>query len=148
MVGGLLQGKNKLAQVLNGVNVMMGGGGDGVRAFRDHAGTGDVRPHLGAGQVPADSRLRALTHFDLNGCAGVEVVLVHAEPPACHLHDSVGTVGVEILVETALAGVVVNTQLSGCPCQAFMGIVADGAVAHGGEHHRHGKLQLGGKLTV
>ena len=32
------------------------------------------------------------------------------------------------------------------PGQALVGVEADGAVAHGGEHHRHGQLQLGRQI--
>ena len=50
---------------------------------------------------------------------------------------------VEILVQSALAGVVAGAQLRGCPGKALVGIVADGAVGHGREHHRQIQLQLG-----
>ncbi len=40
-------------------------------------------------------------------------------------------------MQAALAGVVVDAQLLRRPGQAFMGVVADGAVAHGGKHDGH-----------
>ena len=52
------------------------------------------------------------------------------------------SVYVEILMQTALTGVIVDAKLSGSSGKALMGIVADGAVAHGGEHDRHIQFQL------
>ena len=50
------------------------------------------------------------------------------------------SVYVEILMQTALTGVIVDAKLSGSSGKALMGIVADGAIAHCGEHDRHTKL--------
>src|SRR5699024_2972362 len=60
VVGGLLQGVDQLPQVLDGIDVVVGGGGDGVSALRDHAGFGDVSDVFGPRQVPADARLGPL----------------------------------------------------------------------------------------
>ena len=65
------------------------------------------------------------------------------EPPGGHLDDGVGPVGIKIRVKPALAGVVVGPQLPGRPRQAFMRVIADGAVTHGRKKNRHGKLQTG-----
>ena len=92
--------------------------------------------------MASNAGLGALAHFDLNGGAGAEIVLVYAEPPRGHLHNGVGAVLVKILMQAALAGIVVNAQLLRGPGQAGVGVVADGAVAHGGEHDGRGKLQL------
>ena len=40
--GGLFQRENKLTEVLNGINVVVRGGGNGVGALGDHAGFGNV----------------------------------------------------------------------------------------------------------
>ena len=125
---------------------MVGGGGNGVGALGDHAGTAHVRPHLGARQMAADARLGSLAHLDLDGGSRLQKVLMHAEAPGGHLDDGVGTILIEILVEPALAGVVAGAQLCGRPGQGGMGVVADAAVAHGGEHHRHTQLQLRGEI--
>ena len=46
-------------------------------------------------------------------------------------------------MQAALAGVVVDAQLFRGPGQAGVGVVADGAVAHGGKQDGGGELQLG-----
>ena len=92
--------------------------------------------------MPADAGLGALPHLDLDGGAGVQVFLLHAEPPGGHLHDGVGAVGVEVPVQAALAGVVADTQLLRGAGKGGVGVVADGAVAHGGEQNGHRQLQL------
>ena len=87
--------------------------------------------------MPADARLCALPHLDLDGGAGVQVPLVYTEAPGRHLYDCIFPVHVEILVETAFSRVVADTQLHGGAGKTLMSVVADGAVAHGGEHDRH-----------
>ena len=138
----LLQRVDKLAQILNGVNIVVGGGRDGVGPLGHHAGPGHIAYDLRPGQVSADARLCPLTHLDLNGGAGLQILLVYAEAAGGHLDDGVVPVGVEVLVESALAGIIADAQLLSRLGQAGMGVVADGAVAHGGEHHRHGQLDL------
>ena len=109
----LFERVNELAQILDGINVVMRRGGDGVRALRDHPGLGHVPHDLRARQMSADAGLCALAHFDLDGRTGVQIVLVDAEAAGGYLHDGVGAVLVEILVQAALAGVVVNAELLG-----------------------------------
>ena len=118
-------------------------GGNGVAALGDHAGAGDIRHDLLPGQMAADAGLGALSHLDLDGRACVEVILVHAEASRGHLHDGVRAVLVEVLVQSALAGIVIGAQGHRRPGQGLMGVVADGAVGHGGEHDGHLQLQLG-----
>ena len=60
--------------------------------------------------MAADAGLGSLPHFDFNGRAGHQVVLVDAETAGGHLSDGVGAVAVEILMEAALAGVVVDAE--------------------------------------
>ena len=117
-------------------------GGDGVRALRNHAGAGDVRADLDARQVAADAGLGALAHLDFNRRAGVQVIRMHAEAAGGHLHDGVGAVLVEVLVQSALAGVVVGAQRRGRAGQGGVRVVGDGAVAHGGEHDRDVQIEL------
>ena len=117
-------------------------GGDGVRALGNHARAGDVRADLDARQVAADAGLGALAHLDFNRRAGVQVIRMHAEAAGGHLHDGVGAVLVEVLVQSALAGVVVGAQRRGRAGQGGVRVVGDGAVAHGGEHDRDVQIEL------
>ena len=86
-------------------------GADRVRSLRDHAGTGHVADDLGARQMSADAGFRALSHFDLDRRAGIQIILMHAEAPRRHLNDGVLSVFVEVLVQSALACVVKDPQL-------------------------------------
>ena len=121
---------------------MVGCRGNGVGPLRDHAGTGNIAYDLRPRQVSADARLGPLPHLDLNGRAGHQVVLVNTEPSGRHLGDGVAPIAVKVLVESALAGVIADPQRLRRSGQTFVGVEADGAVAHGGEQHRHGQLQL------
>ena len=67
---------------------------------------------------------------------------MNAEPSGRHLRNGVAPIAVKVLVEAALTGVVADSQRLRRSCQTFVGVEADGAVAHGGEQHRHGQLQL------
>ena len=94
VAGSLLEGMDQLVQVLDGIDVVVGRRGDGVRPLGDHAGAGNVAHDLVARQVSADAGLGALAHLDLDGGARVEVIRVHAEAAGGHLHDGVGAVAV------------------------------------------------------
>ena len=96
-------------------------GGDGVGALGDHAGLGHVPDDLRAGQMSADAGLCALAHFDLDGGTGVQTALLDTEAAGGYLHDRVCAVLVEIAVESALAGVVVNAELLGGAGEAQRG---------------------------
>ena len=54
--------------------------------------------------MSANPGLRALSHFDFDSRAGVEVILVNSETSGRDLNDRVSAEFVEILVQTALAG--------------------------------------------
>ena len=92
--------------------------------------------------MPADARLCALPHLYLDGGAGIQIILVHAEPSRRDLHDGAFAVAIEILVQSALTGVVEDADLLCRARKAFVRVIADRAVAHGGEHHRHGQHKL------
>ena len=83
--------------------------------------------------MSADAGLCALAHFDLDGGARVQAAFLNTETAGGHLHDRVRTVFIEIAVESALAGVVVNAELLGGAGERSVGVIADRAV---------GKLQL------
>ena len=66
VVGRLLEGVDELAQVLDGVDVVMRRRGDGVGAHGDHAGLGDLVVDLLPGEMAADPGLCPLTDLDLD----------------------------------------------------------------------------------
>ena len=140
--GSFLQRVNQLTQVLDGVDIMMRRRRDRVRALRDHTGLGDIRADLESGQMTADTRLCALTHLDLDGSTGFEVILMYAETAGCNLHDGVRAVLVEVLMQTALTGIIVGAECACSACKCGMCVVGDRAVAHCGEHDRQVELQL------
>ena len=76
---------------------------------------------LAPGRWPSNAGLGALAHFDLNGGAGAEIVLVYAEPPRGHLHNGVGAILVKVLMQSPLAGIVVNAQLLRGPGPGWRG---------------------------
>ena len=139
----LLYGIDELVQILDGIDVMVRRRGDGVGALGDHARFGDVADDLGPGQVSSDAGLRALSHLYLYRGSGVEIGLVNAEAAGSDLNDCVLAEAVEVLVQTALAGVVEDAELLCGARQALVRVVADGAVAHCREEYRHRKLELG-----
>ena len=145
--GCFLQGENQLTQVLNGVNIMVGCRRNGIRAFGNHSGPGNVPDNFRTGQMAADAGLCALTHFDFHRSACFQIFLIHAETAGSYLYNGVGAIDIKVLMEAALTGIVEDSQLRGRPGQAGVGVIADGTVAHGGKHHRHGQFQLGRELT-
>ena len=111
VVCSLLQRVNELSKILNRVNVMVRGRGDGITAFRYHPCPGYIADDLGAGKVSSDTGLCTLSHLDLKGCTCLEIVGVNAETSRCHLYDGVCTVLVKVLVQAAFTGVVEDTEL-------------------------------------
>ena len=142
VLGRLFEGVDQLFEVFNGIDIVMGSGRDRVHALRDHARFGYVLRDLGARQVPADARLCALAHLDLDGGSRLEVFLMDAESAGCDLYDGIFAVAVEVAVQAALAGVVVNAQFFRCPREALVRVVADRAVAHRREQDGDGQFQL------
>ena len=125
---------------------MMGSRGDGIGSLRNHTGTGDIRCNLGTRQMTADARLCALANLDFHCRTGIQVILFYAETAGCNLYDGVGTILVKVLMQTAFTGVVEGTHVPGSTCQRFMGVVADGAIGHSGEHDRHIQTQPRGQV--
>ncbi len=93
-------------------------------------------------QVPADTGLRALAHFNLDGRARFEVLLEHAEPPGGYLYDSMIAVLVKVLMQPALTGVVIGAQLDRGAGKRRVGVIGDRPIAHCGKHDGHVELQL------
>ncbi len=143
----LLERIDQLTQVFNRIDVVMGCRRNRIGSFRDHARTGNGVRDLSPRQMSADAGFCALADLDLNRRAGFQVIGMHAEPAGSHLHNGIRTVLIKILVEPALAGVVVSSQFPCGPRQAFMRIVADGAVAHGGKQDGDFQLQLGREIV-
>ena len=129
--GGFLQGIDQLPQIFNGIDIVMGSRRNGIGAFRNHAGSGDITDDFRTGQMAADARLRALTHLDLHSGAGFQVIFMNTETAGCHLNNGIRSINIEVLMQAAFAGVIVNAKLCGGPCQTLVGIIADGTVAHG-----------------
>lgn len=48
--------------------------------------------------MTANAGLRPLSHLDLNGRAGLEIILVDAEAAGCYLDDGIRAVLIKILV--------------------------------------------------
>ena len=67
---------------------------------------------------------------------------MHAEAARGHLHDGIRPVLIEVLVKPALPGVAEDAELLSRSREGGVGVVADRAVAHGGEHHGHRQRDL------
>ena len=137
VAGGLLQREDELAQVLDGVDIVVRRRRDGVGALGNHAGARHLLVDLLAGQMPPDAGLGALADLDLDGGAGVQVVRVHAEASAGHLHDGAVGVGFQIAVQAAFAAVEVGAQLARGHRERLLSVKRHRAEAHGREHDGH-----------
>ncbi|GFI56265.1 hypothetical protein IMSAG013_01321 [Clostridiales bacterium] len=126
---------------------MVGCRGNCVRSLGNHSGAGDVAHDFGAGQVPTDTRLCTLSHFDFDCGACIQIFLVHAKSAGSDLYNGIFSVAIEIFMETALSRIIQDAKLGGSPRQRCVGVIADGSVTHCREHNGHGKLQLRRKLT-
>ena len=97
--------------------------------------------------MSANAGLGTLSHLDLDSGAGLQINSMHAEPAARYLHDRVWPVFIEIFVKPAFTGVIHDTKLCGRSRKRRMCVIADRPIAHGREHHRHGKLDLRRKIA-
>ena len=75
--------------------------------------------------MPADTGFRALTHLDLNSRAGEKKTLVNPETSGSDLHDRIRPVLIEILVKSALAGIVHNSQFGRGARKRFVRVVTN-----------------------
>ena len=129
---GVLHVVDELGQILDGVDVM-------VRRRRDQAdagggvpGLGDPRIYLLAGQMAALAGLGALGHFNLNLLGAAQVLAGDAKAAGGNLLDG----GAPLVPEpargfAALAGVGLAADAVHGDSHALMGLLGDGAVAHG-----------------
>ena len=138
----LFQGEDELAQVLDGVNIVVRCGRDGIHALGDHTGDGDLVRDLFPGKVPADAGLCALPHLDLDRGVVLQILREHAESARCDLHDRILAVLIEIAVQAAFSRVVVDAQLLRGAREALVRVIGNGAVAHCGEHDGRAELEL------
>ena len=138
----LFQREYELAEVLDGVDVVVGSRGDSVCAHGYHTCSGNIFSDLSAGKMAADTGLCALTHFDLNSRTCVKVILEYAETSRSYLHDGVGAVLIKVLVKSALTCVVVGSKLCSRTGKRLVSVLGNGTVGHCGEHYRSVKLQI------
>ena len=94
-----------------------------------------------------DTRLCTLTHFDLDSGSGFQILFMYAEASGGYLNNGVFAIGIKIFVQPAFASVIADAQFLRCFGKTSMSVVADGAIAHGREHNRHGKFDLRRQLT-
>ena len=141
------QGIDQLPQIFDGINIVVRRGRNRICAFRHHSGAGYISYDLGPGQMATDTGFCTLSHLDLDSGSGFQILFVYAEAPGCHLNNGVFAIGIKIFVQPAFAGVIADAQFLRCFGKTGMSVVADGAVAHGGEHNRHGKFDLRRQLT-
>ena len=120
----------ELAQILDGIDIVMRRGRDGVRTLRDHARFGNVRRNFRTRQMSADPGFRALPHLDFDGGCVFQIIFEYAESAARHLHDGIFPVFVEILVQSALARIVIDTQRLRRTRERLVRIVRNGTVTH------------------
>ena len=93
----------------------------------------DPGVYLTAGQMPAFAGLGALCHFDLQLLSAVEVGACYAKTAGSDLLDSRAAQRIVQPVRglTALTGVGLTAQGIHCHGKALMGLLGNGAVAHG-----------------
>ena len=98
IVGRLFERINKLRQVFDGINIMLGGRRNSVGALGNHARQRYVRTDLLARQMPADARLGALAYFNFYHSGNIQVIGMHAETPGSHLNNSI----IAVLIQTGV----------------------------------------------
>ena len=96
--------------------------------------------------MTADAGLRALPDFDFDCGCRVEIRLMYAEPSRSHLNNRIFSVAVEILVQSALAGIVINAERLRRAGEALMCVIADRTVRHGGKQNRQIQIELGRQI--
>ena len=112
---------------------MVGRWGDEGHAGGGVAGPGDPGIDLLAGQVPALAGLGPLGHLDLDLRGAHQVLAGHAEAARGHLFDGgvARRVTKPLRLLAPLAGVGLAPQQVHGPRHALVGLLGDGAVAHG-----------------
>ena len=142
VVGRLFNRVNELAQVFNRVNVMMRRGRNRVRSLRDSTRAADFLVDFLARQMPADSRLGALTDFDFDRSAVHQIIFIDAESTGRDLNDAVFRIWEQVVMKTAFAAVERRAQLLRRHRQRLLSVEADRPERHRGEHNRRFQFQL------
>src|SRR5660397_24978 len=140
--GGLLDCVYQLAEILNGVDVVVRSRREGIRTLGNHPGGRYFLINLFSRQVPADSRLGSLTYFDLHSRAGLQILRVDPKTPGSTLHHNVVGVGLKIGVEPTFAGIHICPHLLRCHGQRPVDVERDRAETHPPEHQGRIHLQL------
>ena len=127
---------------------MMRRGRNCVGALRYHSCTGYIADNFCTRKMSSYTGLCALSHLYLYRRTGVQVFLMNAESSRRNLYYGIFAVTVKILMKSALARIVANTEFLCGSGKAFMCVIAYGAIAHCREHNRHGKLYLRRKIRL
>ena len=134
---GILEVVDQLRQVLDGIDIMVRRRRDQAHPGRGMAHLGDPRIDLGARQLPALARFRALRHLDLQVVGVHQVFAGHAETAGRHLLDGAAP-QVAVLIRcvtggvfAALAGIGLAADTVHGDSQGLVGFLADGTVGHG-----------------
>jgi hypothetical protein len=107
--GGFLERINQMAQILDGINIMMRRRRNGVGAFRNHPGFGNVADDLALWQMPADAGFCALPHLNLMAAPASNNPYVRRNGRS-DLNDGIGAITCKILVQPALAGIIIGSH--------------------------------------
>mmetsp|Transcript_43010 Transcript_43010/g.103697 ORF Transcript_43010/g.103697 Transcript_43010/m.103697 type:complete len:278 (-) Transcript_43010:2611-3444(-) len=134
---GVLQIEDQLGQILDGVNVVVRRRGDQPNSGGGLAGLGDVFQHLPPRQLAALTRLRPLSHLNLQLISIGQIIDGHSKPPRSHLLDRAPH-GIPILqghkpcwVLTTLTGVALRGHTVHPQGQCGVRLHTDGPVGHG-----------------
>ena len=98
VVCGLFQRAYQLPQILDGVNIVMWCGGDGIGSLRYHPGSGDITYDLGTRQMTADTGLRTLSHLNFDGGTDLQIVFVNTKASGGNLNDGIFSIRIEIFM--------------------------------------------------
>mmetsp|Transcript_32603 Transcript_32603/g.79532 ORF Transcript_32603/g.79532 Transcript_32603/m.79532 type:complete len:1230 (+) Transcript_32603:1174-4863(+) len=130
---GALEVIDELGEILDRVDVVMGGGRDEADAWGRVPEAANLNRHLEAGKLPALAGLGALGHLDLKLDAVGEVVGRDTKPSRCNLLDGRAPRGVNEALHAlaTLASVGLGTKLVHGDGKGLMGLVGDGAERHG-----------------
>ena len=121
---------------------MVRSGRNSVRAFRYHTGFGYFVRNLHTGQVSADTGLCALSHFDFDSRARIEITLEYTETSRSYLTNGILAVFVEVLVQTALTGIIISAEFFCGSGKTFVRVFGNRTERHRREHCRNVKFEI------
>ena len=85
---------------------MVGRRGNGIGPFRDHTGTGYISYDFCTGKMSPDTRFCALSYFDLNSCACLQIIRMDTKTSGSYLYDGIFSIAVKIFMQSAFSGVI------------------------------------------